>query len=42
MKRDSTINYLENKALEIEYLKITTELSALKKLLTQSNPDYPF
>ena len=42
MKRDSTINYLEKiKALEIEYLKITTELSALKKLLTQSNPDYP-
>jgi len=42
MKRDSTINYLEKiKALEIEYLKITTELSALKNLLTQSNHDHP-
>ena len=41
MKRDSTINYLEKiKALEIEYLKINTELSALKKLLKQSNHDY--
>ena len=41
MKRDSTINYLEKiKALEIEYLKINTELSALKNLLKQSNHDY--
>ena len=43
MKRDSTINYLEKiKALEIEYLKITTELSALKNyLLTKSKHDFP-
>ena len=40
MKRDSTINYLEKiKALEIEYLRITSELKALKNVLSQSNKD---
>jgi hypothetical protein len=38
LKRDSTINYLEKiKTLETEYLRITTELKALKNILTQSN-----
>ena len=43
MKRDSTINYLEKiKALEIEYLRITSELKALKNVLSQSKKDVSF
>lgn len=43
MRRDSTINYLEKiKSLEIEYLRITSELKALKNVLTQSKKDVSF
>ena len=30
---------MKNKALEIEYLRITSELKALKNVLSQSNKD---
>lgn len=43
LKRDSTINYLEKiKTLESEYLRITTELIALKNILTQNNSSIKF
>ncbi len=38
MQKDSTINYLEKvKSLELEYLRISSELKALKNILTSFN-----